>query len=413
MRRLRTASTRRPLAIVALVCALALTAGIAQGAIAGAGPVPSPKALARAILDAFKAPEPDGVTARIRFTNRLLGSGALAGGGASPLVSGGEGRLWIQRGGDLRLELQSDAGDAQIVAVGDTLTLYDATSNTVYRAKLPEHAADAAKPSRRPGAKLTLAKIQTALDRLARRWTISGAQPTTTAGQPTYTVRIAPKDRGGLLGAAELAWDAVRGAPLRVAVHARGASQPVLELEATDVSYDAVPDAAVRAAPPAGAKVVDVGPDASERPASPSRAAGRPKPAAVTGLAAVRGALGFDIAAPAELAGLARTAVRLVKVDGKPAALTIYGEGLGAIAVLQHATRPAAGRAREAAPAPRRRHRGRGELRLPGVDVGGAPGSVLATALGTVVSFDRGGVTHAVAGSVPAELAERAARDLR
>ena len=43
-----------------------------------------------------------------------------------------------------------------------------------------------------------------------------------TAGQPAYTVRIAPKHDGGLLGAAELAWDAARGVPLRVAVYAAG-----------------------------------------------------------------------------------------------------------------------------------------------------------------------------------------------
>ena len=59
----------------------------------------------------------------------------------------------------------------------------------------------------------------------------------TTAGQPSYTVRIAPKDDGGLLGAAELAWDAARGVPLRAAVYAQGTQDPVLELEATDIAY--------------------------------------------------------------------------------------------------------------------------------------------------------------------------------
>ena len=52
---------------------------------------------------------------------------------------------------------------------------------------------------------------------------------------------IGPKHDAGLLGSAELAWDAVRGVPLRVAVYARGNSTPVLELKATNVSYGAVP----------------------------------------------------------------------------------------------------------------------------------------------------------------------------
>ncbi|MBK5218488.1 MAG: hypothetical protein JJE35_01690 [Thermoleophilia bacterium] len=35
------------------------------------------------------------------------------------------------------------------------------------------------------------------------------------AGQPTYTLRVAPKHDGGLLGGAEVAWDANHGTPRR------------------------------------------------------------------------------------------------------------------------------------------------------------------------------------------------------
>ncbi|MGH2898595.1 MAG: LolA family protein, partial [Solirubrobacteraceae bacterium] len=144
MRRLRTASARRMTAIVAVATALALTAAVAQGALTGGGPVPAPKQLANAILDAFGAPAPDGLTAKIEFTNGLLPAGSLPGGMASPLAAGADGRLWVQKDGDFRLELQSDAGDAQIVAVGDKVTVYDASTNTVYRATLPTDARDEA-----------------------------------------------------------------------------------------------------------------------------------------------------------------------------------------------------------------------------------------------------------------------------
>src|SRR4051812_9130725 len=193
MRRLRTASTRRLAAIVTLATALLLGAAIAQAAITGAGPTPSPKALATAILDAFHAPEPDGITAKIHFKNGLLPSGAMAGRG-SPLLSGADGRLWIQKSGKFRVELQSDSGDAQIVSDGRTVTVYDASSNTVYRAKLPAGARDATKPDEHAGEKLTLAKIQKVLDEVAKTWNVSGAEPTSTAGQPTYTVRLSPQD---------------------------------------------------------------------------------------------------------------------------------------------------------------------------------------------------------------------------
>ncbi len=411
MRRLRTASARRLATIVALAAGLALTAGIAQGALSGGGPTPQPKALADAILAAVDAPEPDGLTAKIEFTNDLLPSGSLPSGTASPMLSGAEGRLWIQKGGDFRVELQSDAGDAQIVADGDKVTVYDASSQTLYRATLPEGARDATGPSGHDGEKLTLARVQKALDRLARTWTVSGARPTSTAGRPTYTVKISPKDDGGLLGAAELAWDAVRGAPLRAAVYAQGRSAPVLELKATDVSYDAVPDADVHVAPPAGATVVDLsGPsdahgEQREHAAGRAHAAGRRR-AAIAGPAAVQHELDFDLAAPATLAGLPRKEVRLVSFDGDKGALAIYGEGLGAIAVLQRRAEPdgSAGRDDE---------QGSGALRLPEINIDGATGSELATALGTVVTFERGGVAYVVAGSVPPVAAENAARGLR
>jgi len=398
MRRLRTASTRRLAAVLAVASAIALTAAVAQGALRGSGPTPQPKALASAILDAFKAPAPAGVTARIAFTNRLLPTGALPGRTVSPLMAGAGGRLWIQRDGDLRIELQSDAGDAQIVAAGNRLTVYDASSQTLYRATLPDDGAHAGTRADHGGEQLTLAKVQKVLDRLARTWTVSGAQPTSTAGRPAYTVKLSPHDGGGLLGAAELAWDAVRGAPLRAAVYARGHAAPVLELKATEISYGAVADADVRVAPPAGAEVVDLSADASrsKRPSSSARRV------IVRGAGAVQRELRFDLAAPARLAGMALRDVRLVGYDGERGALAIYGEGLGAIAVLQRRARPAG-----------EQQQARGGLRLPQVDVDGTTGSELATGLGTIVTFERGGVRYVVAGSVRPVVAEKAARELR
>ena len=233
MRRLRTTSTQRLLTIVAAVVALALTGAFAQAAISGSDPEPEPKALDRAVHDAVTAPPVEGVSARITFTNGLLPSGSLPNGGGSPLAAGAEGRLWLASGGRARLELQSEAGDAQIVADGERLTVYDSSTETAYTMAVPagKEEPEHEEPS--------LEDVQRGLDRLATAWTLSGAQPTSTGGRPTYTVRIAPKDDGGLLGAAELAWDALNGVPLRAAVYAQGQDAPVLELEADDVSYPA------------------------------------------------------------------------------------------------------------------------------------------------------------------------------
>jgi outer membrane lipoprotein-sorting protein len=381
MRHLRNISTPRLLMLLAATVALALTAGFAQAAL-DSDPKPDPKPLDRAIVDAVNAPAVEGVSARVTFTNGLLPSGSLPNGAGSPLAAGAEGRLWLAGDGRMRLELQSEAGDAQIVAGKDRLTVYDSSSKTAYTLPL-DHAHE--KPAGEPA---TLADVRRGLDRLATTWSLSGAQPTSTGGRPTYTVRIAPKDDGGLLGAAELAWDALNGVPLRAAVYAQGQDEPVLELEADDVSYGAIAGSTFEADPPAGTRMVEVDPVVEEHG----------KPARARGVEAVQKRLGFELSAPAQLAGLPRMSVRLVDIGGEPGALSIYGEGMGAIAVVQHAA--GSGRA------------GEPPFALPRINIDGATGTELATPLGTIVSFRRGDVSYVVLGSVPPVAAENAARGL-
>src|SRR3954470_24813616 len=136
MRRLRTASTRRLLTIVAVLVAAVAGAGIAEAALTGA-PKPAPKPLDRAVYDALTAKPVEGVTARIKFTNNLLPSGSLPQDTASPVLTGATGRLWLADDGRVRLELQSDAGDAQIVSDGQKFMVYDAASKTAYTGTLP------------------------------------------------------------------------------------------------------------------------------------------------------------------------------------------------------------------------------------------------------------------------------------
>jgi outer membrane lipoprotein-sorting protein len=407
MRRLRTTSTRRLLAILACAGVLVTTAAIAQAALTGSGPIAAPKALAQAISDAIGAPAPDGVSARITFTNTLLPGGSLPG-TSSALTSGAKGRLWLTKDGRLRLELQSGSGDAQITFDGKQATLFDGSSNTLYKATLPQAPADAQKPEH-AHANPTVAKIQEALDGLAKMWTVSDADGThAVAGRPTYTVRIAPKDDGGLLGAAELAWDAGTGVPLRAAVYAQGNSSPVLELVADDISYGSVSDSDVAGPSTAGAKVVDLSPKVAQADSHAAGAKGRAGAKAhVTGVDAVAQRLDFTLAAPDRLAGLPRQDVGLVDFDGHKGALVTYGKGLGGIAVFEHKT-PSDQPAADANPTS-----GGRDNPLPQINIDGATGTEIATALGTIVTFERGGVSYVVAGSVPPVAAENAARGLR
>ena len=121
-----------------------VAAAASFGAIAAFGSsaqTPPPKPLDQALLDAVKAPEPAGITARVRFTNNLFPSGALSGvsgSAGSALMSGGSGRLWWSPDGRGRIELQSDAGDAQILWNKSQLTVWDSSSNTVYTVSAAE-----------------------------------------------------------------------------------------------------------------------------------------------------------------------------------------------------------------------------------------------------------------------------------
>jgi outer membrane lipoprotein-sorting protein len=389
MKLLRTLSTSRLLLlIVAVVVVAASVAAIAVAASGGGGPTPPPKTLPVALHDAAAAPAPEGITARIKFTNKLFPSGAITGQVGSALMSGASGRLWATNDGRGRLELQSDAGDVQIVWTDSEVSVFDASSNTVYRARLPSRSKAAPDHSGVP----SVAKIKDFLTQLEQHVNLSVARPSDVANQAAYTVRISPKHDGGLLGAGELAWDAARGVPLRIAVYAQGASSPVLEVKATHISFGHVSSSDVDVSPPAGAKLVDLG--------SLGRRGDHPGSHVNTnGLSAVQAAAGFPVVAPATLVGLPRQDVRLVGSGDSKAALVVYGHGLGAIVVLE----------RKAGA------NGSGGVMgsLPKVSLDGITAHELATQLGTALTWQNGEVSYVLAGSVPPAAAEAAARALR
>ena len=389
MKFFRTLSTPRLVALIVAAAAIAAgSSALAVAASGGGGPTPPAKPLANAIHDALAGTAPDGITADITFTNKLFPSGALTGAAGSALLSGTTGRLWATNDGRGRLELQSGAGDAQIVWNADKVTAYDASSNTVYSFTLPQHSSSATPDTGTPPA---LSEITSFLSELSKQATVSDAQPDNVGDQPAYTVTVSPKHDGGLLGSAELAFDAARGIPLRIAIYAQGSSSPALALEATHVTYGAVASSAVDVTPPAGAKVVDL-----SSAASGTDQGGADQSTHVTGLDAVQAAVDFPLAAPDTLVGLPRQHVGLA---GKGAAVVVYGQGLGAIVVVEHKADTAKAGGMIAG--------------LPTVSLNGITAHELATQLGTVLEWQEGGRAFVLAGSLPPAAAESAARELK
>ena len=399
---LRSISTRRLLGLCAVVVGLVGGGTALAIAATGSGPTPPPKPLDVAVHDALTAPQAQGVSGRIQFTNHLVNGSDVRGG--SPLLNGASGRFWAANDGRLRLELQADAGgdggtgDAQILSDGRRISVYDSGSNTVYEATLPKARDQQASDSTGTEQPPSLARVRKGLARLMDHTNVSGADPTDVAGQPAYSVRVEPKANGGLLGGAELAWDSVHGVPLRAALYAKGDSSPVVELRATDISYGPVDSSVFDITPPSDAQVVDLSPSGA-RSGSPSETS------PVTGLDQVQQQVEFPLSAPDTLAGRKRNEVRLLQSDKHPGALATYGKGLDGIAVLERAVDSSQSSGGHAG--------GEGQVSLPTVSIDGTQGEELETPLGTMVRFQRAGVEYTVLGSVSGATALAAARDLQ
>ena len=417
MRFLRTVSTQRLLATLAgLVIAVVGGTAIAVAASNG-GPVPPRESLAQALHQAASAPAVNGITARIHFTNNLINSSDIQ--GSDPILNGADGRLWMSNDGRMRLELQGQNGDAQVVVNNGSFSIYDPMGNTVYQGTLPQDSSSQSKSSTNEAIP-SVAQIQSDINQLMQHWTLVGPTPRNVAGQPAYKIRISPRHDGGLLGDVQLAWDAAHGVPLGIAIYSTSSSSPVLELKATSISYGSVPLSDFKVAAPRGAKVVRI---ASTGGAGAKRAhkagkAGKAKAHTdITGAAAVQAHLPFTLAAPNPLPKVGDTlqSVQLLDWGGSPAALVTYGQGLGGIAVTEQSAPSSTSSSSSSSSSSSGTSQGGGDqqgLSLPTVSINGASGQELDTALGTVIRFSKGGVEYTVLGSVPPSAAVLAAEGL-
>jgi hypothetical protein len=403
MKFLRTASTRRLLTVLVGAIAVVIAGAAIAVAASGSGPVPKGQPLANAVHQALSASAPQGISADVSFTNNLIDSSDFTGEAKDPILQGATGRLWLSKD-QLRLELQSDNGDAQVLVNKNAFWISDPASHTLYEGTLPADKSD--KSDKADTGVPTVAQIQTRLNRLMQSVDTSGAQPTDVAGQAAYRVSISPKHSAGLLGSAQLAWDAVRGVPLEIGIYARGNTTPVLDLKATNISYGAVAPSVFAINPPSGEKVVKLSDTNRGRRVNSAAHTAKAGHAKVSGVQAVAGRVPFTLTAPASLVGLPRRDASLLNEGGKPAALITYGQNLGGMAVIEQSAKTGKQAGSQTATG------SRDGLSLPTVSINGATGQELSTALGTVLTFTSGKVAYTVIGSVPAAAAEQAARAL-
>ncbi len=323
----------------------------------------------------------------------LFPSGALTGQAGSALMTRHPPGLWMNANGG-RLELQSDAGDAQIVWTDTTLTVYDASSNTAYTVDLP-------KPQDSVGttapAAPTLDEITTFLTDLGKNWVpCRGRAVECRRAGGLHGDTVSPSHDGGCswlrparLGRCERHTAQGRCTPRR------SSSSPMLALQKRPaISFGSISRIGHNSLPAAGAQVVDLSSQTGRA------VSGGSANAPVTGLAAVQAAAPFTVVAPDTLVGLPRRDVRLVGPADSRSVLVVYGQGLGAIVVVER--KPDAAKA------------GQGGMldALPSISLDGVTAHELATQLGTVLTWDHGGVSSVLAVSIPTSGAESAARSL-
>lgn len=406
---LRTAPIRTLLgAIAGGVLVIGGGAAIAVAATSG-GPVPQPASLASAVHHALTASQVQGFSADINFTNNLIGASELQ--GTDPLIQGGQGHIWVSNDGQVRLELYGDNGDPEIVATNHSWWISDPMLQTVYQGTLPAQPAEKSKG--KTHAAPSLGQIQSAINQLAKHLHVTGAQPTDTGGQASYTVKLSPKEPGGLIGQLQVAWDATHGVPLQFAIYARHNPNPVLGVSASNISYGPI-NASIFSDlnKPTSYRTVNVAmPSASggSSRSSESTTKGKKHAKAVTGTSAVAKQLKFKLAAPSSLAGLQRQSVALTGEKGHRGALLVYGQGLGAIAVMESPASQSGPSQIQLSTTHGDHQRG---IILPTFSVNGATAQELNTALGTFVRFTSGGVTYTLIGSVNSHTARAAARGL-
>jgi outer membrane lipoprotein-sorting protein len=384
---------RLPLSRLLILWAVVVAFGASLAAIAlaaGSGPVPGPAKLATAVHDALAAPPVEGVSATVTLSDHLVeganlasvgGSGGEAGQlSSSPLLSGASGRLWIAKDGRARLELQAEKGDTQITWDGHTVRAYDASTNTLYTYTPPAESGETQEPEGHREVP-SEAKIEEAIEHLREHANVTGPTPTDVAGQPAYTVRVSPNERGSLFAGVELSWDAVHGVPLRAAVYSTTSSSPVVELAANEVSYGPIDPSVFELTYPPGVKVHEISSGSSTDTSNTA---------------------GLNAATSPNSTTKKRARADSGTRGERPKARRL-GHGISSIAVLeQSATAKSSGDS------------GSKVLPegLPKVKIKGTSATELATPLGTVLSFESSGVRYLLLGSVTPASIEAAARGL-
>jgi outer membrane lipoprotein-sorting protein len=256
--------TRRRLAWAAPAVGLAVVAAaVAIPMVASASPSLPDKTAAQLLVDvsrSYGTPLSGTVveTARLGLP-ALPDVGGTAISPAALLAGSHTARVWYDGADKARVALVGSLAETDLVRNGRDVWLWTSGPNTAQHVRLPATSAhkDGSEPSPSPTESLT--------PQQAAQQALAAVDPTTkvtvdgtasVAGRSAYELVLAPKDARSLVGDVRIAVDAKTSVPLRVQVHAAGATgRPAFETTFTSVSFTKPSSHVFRFTPPPGAKV--------------------------------------------------------------------------------------------------------------------------------------------------------------
>ena len=168
-------------------------------------------------------------------------------------------RVWYDGGNKARIALVGSLAETDLVRNGRDVWFWTSGQNTAQHLRLPAASAQdrASSPSPSPAQSLT--------PQQAAKQAIAAIDPTTkvtvdgtarVAGRSAYELVLQPRDKRSLIRDVRIAVDAKTSVPLRVQVHAAGATgRPAFETAFTSISFAKPSSSVFRFSPPPGAKV--------------------------------------------------------------------------------------------------------------------------------------------------------------
>ena len=163
--------------------------------------------------------------------------------------------VYYENAQHFRLQVPQTMSESDVIRDGNTLWLWESTSNSVTEYTW---AKGTFKHAEKPPAGPVLTPQQAAnevLKAVGKTTVVSVQANVLVAGEPAYQLVLAPKDHRSLVGKVVIAVDGKYGFPLQVQVFAKGAKSPAFQVGYTQIAFVTPAPGNLTFTPPPGATV--------------------------------------------------------------------------------------------------------------------------------------------------------------